>query len=256
MTSTSSAVRSGQHHRLRSVAIREDCLIWVIHGEKRLHTDQGVLSILAGQALAINRGSHIHLENIPPRHGTYLAKTLSFSEASITRFTQGDSGKPSSERTPFFQRIPLNLPLTEAFNHAWNALEEREHHTEKIQEHRVQEVLLALSGEGFIFMPSKQLSWTERVRRLVTQHPTENWDCKRVAQAFHLSPASLQRRMTKENHSLAACVRESRMETALSLLQSTDKPIYDIAHNCGYRSVSKFSTAFRQRFGSLPSQVR
>lgn len=256
MSSSFSTIRSGQHHVLRSVAIRQDCLILVLDGEKRLHTPQGVHSIAAGQALVITRGSHVDLENIPPKNGTYLAKVLSFSEASVTRFTQSDTGTPSRQRIPVFQKVPFRMPLAECFNHACKALEQREQHSEKIQEHRVQEVLLALSGEGIVFVPHVQLSWADRVRHLVAQRPSENWDCEHVARAFHLSPASLQRRLAEEKHSLAACVRESRMEAAMGLLQSTNKPIYDIAQTCGYRSVSKFSTAFRQRFGCLPSKLR
>jgi AraC-like DNA-binding protein len=135
-------------------------------------------------------------------------------------------------------------------------LEHHEGYGERIQEHRIQEVLLALSGVGVVFTPSAYLSWAERVQRLVAQRPAEPWDCEGVARIFHLSASSLQRRLAEENHSLAACVRESRMHTAMGLLQSTDRPIGDIAQACGYRSVSKFSAAFRQRFGTLPSGMR
>lgn len=256
MSSSSITIRSGHHHRLRAVAIREDCLILVLHGQKRLHTDSGVFNIQSGQALVIRRGSCVDLENIPSAHGIYLAKVLCFSEGSITQFAQSDVGIRYTQRAPAFEKIPFDIPLAACFHHACTALEDREQHSEKIQEHRVQEVLLALSGAGIVFAPSMQLTWADRVRRLVVSRVSENWDYERVAGVFHLSPSSLQRRLAQERCTLAACVRESRMEVAMSLLQNTDKPISVIAHTCGYSSASKFSAAFRQRFGTLPSQLR
>jgi AraC-like DNA-binding protein len=249
-------IRTGQHYRLRAITLAQDCLVVVVSGEKRLHTPQGVQSIHAGDALVIARGTCMDVENIPPKQQNYVARMLSFSEASISRFTHSDVGTPQRQKIPDFQKITLSAPLIDCFDHACKALEQPELHSEKIQEHRVQEVLLTLSGAGLVFTPSVQMSWAERVHRLVAQHPADLWDSERVAQAFHLSPASLQRRLASENNSLAACVRESRMQAAMGLLQGTQKPIYDIAQTCGYRSVSKFSAAFRQRFGTLPSGLR
>lgn len=254
--SSYSTICTGQHYILRSVTIAQDCLVVVISGEKRLHTPRGVCSVNVGDALVFTRGTRVDIENIPSRQQIYMAKMLNFSDASILRFTQSDLGPPQRHRIPDVQKIQLSTPLLECFEHASKALEQREQYSEKIQEHRIQEVLLALSGNGIVFTPSVQLTWVERVHRLVAQHPADHWDRDRVSRSFHLSPASLQRRLAEENNSLAACVRESRMHVAMGLLQSTKKPIYDIAQTCGYRSVSKFSAAFRQRFGTLPSGLR
>lgn len=254
--SSSSSIRSSRQHGLRAVTLREDCLVWVVQGEKRLHTPQGVLTFKAGEVLAMPRGCRVDIENLPPTGGLYLARMLTFSDASVSRFMQGDGGVPTHKRIAGVEKVAGGTVLQASFLHACQALDDPAQHSEKIQEHRVQEVLLALSGVGMVFAPSAQLSWSERVRRLVAQRPADPWDCDTVARAFALSPASLQRRLADENISLAACVRETRMETAMSLLQSTQKPIYDIAQTCGYRSVSRFSMAFRQRYGALPSHLR
>jgi AraC-like DNA-binding protein len=249
-------IRTGQHYRLRAITLPQNCLVVVVSGEKRLHIPQGVQSIHAGDALVIARGTYMDVENIPPKQHSYVARMLSFSEASISRFAHSDLGTPQRRNTPDFQKIKLSTPLIDCFDHACKALEQCELYSEKLQEHRVQEVLLALSGIGVVFTPNVQLSWVERVHRLVAQHPANQWNSERVAQAFHLSPATLQRRLASENNSLASCVREARMEVAMGLLQSTETPVYDIAQTCGYRSVSKFSAVFRQRFGTLPSKLR
>jgi AraC-like DNA-binding protein len=256
MTSSSSFIRSGQHHRLRSVTVRQDCLIVVMSGEKRLHTAQGLCRIRAGEALAIKRDAQMDVENIPPTQGAYVAKILCFSDTSVNKFAPCAVNMHSHVRSPVFQKMAFATPLTDCFAHACKALEAPEQHSASIQEHRIQEVLLALSDVGVVFAPNRHLTWTERVHRLVSQRPSALWDCAHVAHTFHLSTASLQRRLAAENTSLAACVRDCRLTIAMGLLQSTDQPIGDIASTCGYRSVSKFSAAFRQRFGALPSGLR
>jgi AraC-like DNA-binding protein len=77
-----------------------------------------------------------------------------------------------------------------------------------------------------------------------------------VAHVFHMSASSLQRRLLAEGTTLATCLREVRMNTALSLLQTTTLPISDISERCGYGSHSRFTAAFKERFGYLPSYLR
>ena len=47
-----------------------------------------------------------------------------------------------------------------------------------------------------------------------------------------------------------------RLETGLVLLQSSALQVSEIAARCGYESHSRFSAAFRERFGFSPSQLR
>lgn len=66
------------------------------------------------------------------------------------------------------------------------------------------------------------------------------------------------------NHAFRECagatvfeyLREERMKEARSLLQQTDLPIQDIAHQVGFTSSANFSTAFRERFGVTPRAFR
>lgn len=47
-----------------------------------------------------------------------------------------------------------------------------------------------------------------------------------------------------------------RMRTAEQLLQQTDQPVKEIAFQLGYRSLSRFATAFRQYHGCSPREYR
>lgn len=56
--------------------------------------------------------------------------------------------------------------------------------------------------------------------------------------------------------SIAAHVKEHRMEKAAALLLQTDDSILQIAKSVGYESQSKFTTAFKEMFRVLPSEYR
>ena len=56
--------------------------------------------------------------------------------------------------------------------------------------------------------------------------------------------------------SLAAHIREHRMEQAAKLLRTTDRSIAEIAQAVGYDSQSKFTAAFKAYFHMLPREYR
>lgn len=128
--------------------------------------------------------------------------------------------------------------------------------SQALREHRALEVLLLLAESGIVFAPPGELGWAERVRRLVGPSPQADWTLERIAAAFAISPSTLQRRLAQEGDTVSQCLRDVRLETALVLLQSSTLQVSEIASRCGYESHSRFSAAFRERFGFPPSQLR
>ena len=57
-------------------------------------------------------------------------------------------------------------------------------------------------------------------------------------------------------NSLAAHMKEHRMEKAASLLRETELSVAEIAGQVGYESQSKFTAAFKEQFGQLPKEYR
>lgn len=51
-------------------------------------------------------------------------------------------------------------------------------------------------------------------------------------------------------------IAERRLTEAKGFIESTDRPIGEIAQECGYLDASAFSRAFRRRFGESPSTLR
>jgi two-component system response regulator YesN len=58
------------------------------------------------------------------------------------------------------------------------------------------------------------------------------------------------------NTTFSSLVTQMRIQKAVQLLTSTDKPILEIAEQCGYDTQHYFSTAFKKVIGVSPNQYR
>ena len=56
--------------------------------------------------------------------------------------------------------------------------------------------------------------------------------------------------------SIAAHLKEHRLERAAQLLRESDASIADVARQVGYESQSKFTVAFKEQYGQLPTAYR
>ena len=56
--------------------------------------------------------------------------------------------------------------------------------------------------------------------------------------------------------SIAAHMKEHRMEKAAALLRESDMSIAEIGRLVGYESQSKFTAAFKESYGCLPKEYR
>lgn len=91
---------------------------------------------------------------------------------------------------------------------------------------------------------------------MVAQRPDADWSVPVLAAAFHASESTLRRRLEDAGVPLATLVRETRLEVALHLLQTTNLSVGDVAQRCGWASHSRFSAAFQARWGVAPRLVR
>ena len=151
--------------------------------------------------------------------------------------------------------LAADATFEDSFTRAVAALES-DASSQALREHRALEVLLMLAEAGIVFAPPGELGWADRVRRLVGSSPQADWTVERIAAAFATSASTLQRRLAQEGETVSQCLRDVRLETALVLLQSSTLQVSEIAARCGYESHSRFSAAFRERFGFPPSQLR
>jgi AraC-like DNA-binding protein len=90
--------------------------------------------------------------------------------------------------------------------------------------------------------------------RNVLDKPNPTLD--KVAQRLNMSRRTLQRRLDESGLSFREVLRQERHELALTLLESPDQSIGDIAYKLGFANQSAFSRAFRQVLGYSPREYR
>lgn len=187
--------------------------------------------------------------------GHYEAHLMSFAPHTVAHFHERFAQFAATPALQGSASTAADTAFVATLCHATAALREPGA-SHAVREHRALEVLLLLAERGLVFAPSRGLAWADRVHRLVGQRPHARWTVDDVARAFHLSASTLQRRLANEGTSVNRCVRDVRLEAAMALLQGSNLPVSEIATRCGYDSHSRFSAAFRQRFGYAPSHLR
>ena len=104
---------------------------------------------------------------------------------------------------------------------------------------------------------AEQVKIIREIHDHLTEHMEQRVTIEELARQYLINPTTL-KTVFKEVYgsSLAAHMKEHRMEKAAALLRETDMSVAEIAGQVGYESQSKFSTAFREQFGQLPKEYR
>ena len=105
--------------------------------------------------------------------------------------------------------------------------------------------------------PAAQTEVIRRVHDQLTQNLQQRVTIDELSHQFLMNPSTL-KAVFKDVYgdSIAAHIREHRMERAAELLRGTELGMGQIAQQIGYESASKFSAEFRKHFGLLPSEYR
>ena len=125
-----------------------------------------------------------------------------------------------------------------------------------IQEHRLLEILVWLKSKGVLLSSARDTSPLGKVRALIESDLTHSWRSKEVADHFAMSEATMRRWLAQSGGNFSRILINARLEKGLSLLQTTEHPISQIALDCGFKTPSHFSDSFKTRFGIPPKLLR
>ncbi len=101
---------------------------------------------------------------------------------------------------------------------------------------------------------SKRMS---AIHSYILNHYKGTIHLKNVANLANLSPTSFSRYFKAHtNKTFSDFVAELRISLACKLLQKNDLSIIQIAHECGYRTLSNFNKKFKEVAGSNPLKYR
>jgi AraC-like DNA-binding protein len=77
-----------------------------------------------------------------------------------------------------------------------------------------------------------------------------------IAEALHMTPRNLHRKLHKENTSFKLLLTEIRKELAQQYIQDRSKTLTEISYLLGFSEASSFSRAYKGWTGQAPSEAR
>lgn len=95
------------------------------------------------------------------------------------------------------------------------------------------------------------------IENYITLNYTKPLSLQELAELAHFSPSYLSRifHQTK-GVTIRTYINQIRLERAVELLKKTNKPIQEIASDCGFSNVSHFNRVFKQQTGNSPLEFR
>lgn len=228
-------------------------LFFVQTGSKRVVTRTQDLVAHEGDLLIFPPGSMVTMENRPVLDASYAAVGISFSDALVKDvFSRGPSTANGSA-VQILRAMPHRpmdlLPIIK------DTLERRSL-PESILRQRLKEPLIWLKETGVHLATLEEEAPLSRVRRVIETDLSRSWRAREVAHHLAMSEATMRRWLAGSGQGFARILQNTRLEHGLSRLQTSDVAISEIALECGFKTPSHFSDAFRKRFGIAPKQIR
>jgi AraC-like DNA-binding protein len=248
--------------RFPALHFNRSVLFFIQNGCKCVQTpDQGEIIGKAGDLMIFPHGAMVTMENRPRMNGAYRATGLGLDQVLVDEVFQAQTSGQMTRRVQVV-RAPENLPgnapdkgpdrilglLRATLNDPGLPPE--------IYAHRLREPLIWLRARGVILPTQITQDIVGQLRTLLERDLSHPWRADEVAARLALSPATLRRRLARAGHSFSKLLMNARLEHGLSRLQSSQDQISQIALDCGFKTPSHFSDAFRNRFAIRPIDIR
>lgn len=233
--------------------IRLTFLFFIQSGSKHVVTPTQELVGSEGDLLIFPPGSMVTMQNRPFLNRSYHAVGVSFPDEMVREVFSQNSQKRGTQMIQHVPRVPHSpsdlLPILRDTLTDNNL-------PDVIQRHRFLEPLLWLRQEGYHLPVASEETPLGRVRRLIENDLTREWRAKDVAKALGMSEPTMRRWLAASGHGFSKILLHTRLENGLTLLQTGTLSISTIAMECGFKTPSHFSDAFRKRFGIRPGEIR
>lgn len=236
------------HH---TVANDSPALALVLRGTKRLVAPSRGLEVRAGDVALFPAGTVIDINNVPDEGGLYDAISVAFEMDALPAPPTGTRAltEPHALRR-------VEPALIDAVVAARGAIVDPDGVPEPIARHRVAELALWVERAGFHLRTLSRPTVSMMTRSLIGRDPARPWTSAEIARNLAMSEPTMRRRLAAEGTTLTKVMTDVRLSRALTLLQTTDEPISQIALQAGYGDQSAFARGFRERFGHPPGAIR
>lgn len=104
---------------------------------------------------------------------------------------------------------------------------------------------------------AEQVRLIREIHDYLLSHMDQRITIEGLCHLYPINPTTL-KEVFKDVYgtSIAAHLKEHRMEKAARLLRETDASVAEVARQVGYESQSKFTAAFKDQYGYLPTMYR
>ena len=104
---------------------------------------------------------------------------------------------------------------------------------------------------------AEQVQLIREIHDYLLSHMDRRITIEALCHLYPINPTTL-KEVFKDVYgtSIAAHLKEHRLERAAQLLRESDASIADVARQVGYESQSKFTVAFKEQYGQLPTAYR
>ncbi|GAA3923003.1 helix-turn-helix transcriptional regulator [Litoribacillus peritrichatus] len=246
---------SQKDQNLRSVPIVHPSVILVLSGKKQVTNAQGdVVMVSAGEGILVPGNSQLTMVNFPDQDiHHYLAVALAIQPELLGRFLRDyapESATAVSSLVSVTPEVILHL------NH-WLQLSELTDMNDAQIELCVLSLLTFLHTQASLEpMMVAASSWKQKLFNHINSDLSKNWTLEEVCADLGTSASSLRRHLQQEGSGFRELLEDTRLVSALCILQETFWPISQVAQSVGYQSQSRFSERFKLRFGLSPSELR
>lgn len=113
------------------------------------------------------------------------------------------------------------------------------------------------TAEGCGGYTREQIELIRRLHDTLTEDLSSRITIEELSKRFLMNPSTMKELFRAVyGSSIAAHIKEHRMERAAELLKDTDQSMAEIANEVGYESQSKFTAQFKRAYGLPPTEYR
>lgn len=239
---------------IKHVPFYDPCVVMVLSGTKVVFDAAAPVTCEAGAAIAVPAPASFDLRNEPDsRRKRYNALVIPFRPAHLDDLRRLHGFEPGHRSEVGVLKFDRTSTLEATIRHYLESPDDA-----LLLKHRLMEILLYLARQDARMMSFAlaQENWSHKVHSIVSGNLVHDWSIGEVSERLDTSETTLRRRLRQEQTSFRELVYELRLTSALMQLLQTSLPVYQIAYDCGYQSVSRFTSNFRKRFGVAPTALR
>ncbi|UQD55376.1 AraC family transcriptional regulator [Flavobacterium sp. K5-23] len=229
-------------------------------GKKQVHFADTSMAVNSKQSLLLKKGNWLWTELLDTE-AIYYCKLFFFSEKKLIDFLSKYTNniKPHKEEVPYF--VIENDQYIAAFIDSLSSNTYTNHsYSDALLSLKFEEIMLYLLnkyGDKFEFylhsLISKEVS---PFKNIVESNVYSNLKLEEIAFLCNMSLSTFKRYFAHEySEPPGKWLQDKRLQRAKELLQKGELKASDIYLDIGYNNLSNFSIAFKNKFGTSPTDI-